>query len=70
MPKAVMKADLQEIGEETDLSLKDVELKYLLLKSKEYSHDKVFVTDFLATTVNHSKNGEEVNGLCLQQQMG
>lgn len=64
--KAVLLADLQEIGEEADVSFK-VELKYLLMKSSEYLNDKYFVTEFLATTVPQRKK-YDINRLCLLQQ--
>ncbi|GBM73047.1 hypothetical protein AVEN_268525-1 [Araneus ventricosus] len=49
-------------------SLKVVELRDILLKSKEYLKDKEFIADFLATTVAQQKKEEELNRLRLTQQ--
>ncbi|GBM81536.1 hypothetical protein AVEN_174215-1 [Araneus ventricosus] len=72
MFKNVTKVDLvavlQEIGETANESLKVVELRDILLKSKEHLKDKEFISDFLATTVTQRKKEEELNLLRLKQQ--
>lgn len=68
--KANLLTVLQEIGEEADSGLRVVQLKGLLLKSKEFLNDKDFVIEFMATTVTEWQNGEEINRLRSQQQMG
>ncbi|GBN49956.1 hypothetical protein AVEN_101376-1 [Araneus ventricosus] len=72
MFKNVTKVDLlavlQEIGETANENLKVVELRDILLKSREYSKDKKFIADFLSTTVAQRKE-EELNRLRLTQQI-
>ncbi|GBO16082.1 hypothetical protein AVEN_15234-1 [Araneus ventricosus] len=62
-------AVLQEIGETANENLKVVELRDILLKSREYSKDKEFIADFLATTVAQRKEEEELNRMRLTQQI-
>ncbi|GBN12433.1 hypothetical protein AVEN_101833-1 [Araneus ventricosus] len=71
MFKNVTKFDLltvlQEIGETANESLKVADLRDILLKSKEYLKGEEFIADFLATTVAHQKEEEEIR-LHLTQQ--
>ncbi|GBO21807.1 hypothetical protein AVEN_20514-1 [Araneus ventricosus] len=73
MFKNVTKVDLlavlQEIGETANENLKVVELRDILLKSREYAKDKEFIADFLATTMAQRKEEEELNRLRLTQQI-
>ncbi|GBO23130.1 Pro-Pol polyprotein, partial [Araneus ventricosus] len=73
MFKNVTKVDLlavlHEIGETASENLKVVELRDILLKSREYAKDKDFIADFLATTVAQRKEEEELNRLRLTQQI-